>query len=1380
MVSICPNSMNTSILLSKAAKGEIFAKSTFVFICLLFLSHHAKPQPNIFCSHIISMKDGLEGQITNAVLKDSKGGLWICNSYGLNHYDGYYFTFYPLDVLTFSNPNFVKKIQEDQEGNLWIFLHHPSNSLDSLNKRQTQNIFIFSPKTGKAVRFESYFRDKVPFNLGFRDFYSPAIIDPLNRIWICTANGELFQYQHEFKKVFHREGASIRALTCDRNNNLYLTTEWSLISIDSSGKVVDEIGLPHKSFHKVVLDHQGSLWFITKDFVSSPPKIWVKRKDKDWAPFSFTKDGLPFDLSKHPVNRLYKSPKGYWILNSESPRDLLLFDENGRYMHDYLPSLKLHGPIEILSIFEEEDFWLATSHGVIKLSVEENPFRLIHHFPGKLSKCRGITEDENGNILFLDHHLYQWNPNTNQKKRLSKDSGTHLLFKKDSLIYNSVYGPNILIETNESTLKSKSYNFIENNQYLAISQIQTQNPYIHLIGCGKGLLYFDTEKKEIIPFEKYNGFEAIKDAQITFIHRNNYGIWLSSSEGLFLMKEEEGIVRQFNMASGDLPVNYINHIHEDKDGVFWMATRGGGIIKWEVNPTANYSSTYMQFTTSNGLSNNYTYAIYEDKNENLWIPSNYGLVWMDKKSFQVRSFIREDGLPNDEFNFTSHYQGKDGSLYFGGLGGLISFHPKHFEDKLIYDAPLKFSKLMLLEQGKNTETDLTQLLASEKKIRLKPDDRFYTFHFLLADLDKKERHSYAYKIEGFSENWQLTEENYLRINSLPYGEYSLKIRGRHKKKGWSTQMLEVKLQVLKPFYMRVWFISICILTIFLSALFISYQWSKRHIRAKKRLEAEVRKRTQKIEEDKKMIARQAAAIKRLDESKTRFFTNITHEFRTPLSLIIGPLEQISTQKLPPLAIKKKIDLIIKNAQKLLRLINQLLDLAKLESGQMKIEVASGNIVRLTKELVDRFQPLALKKEQLLEFICPLDTWKTHFDKDKWEKIIYNLLSNAIKYSPNGNPIQLHLDKIQHSDGELILLKVVDNGVGMSPAQIEHIFERFYQNPNTYENDYGGTGIGLALVKELVELQDGKIEVISKPQLGSTFKVSIPIRIPFAGNSQPEKPQSDFVCDAPYQLSSDTASLYPKKDSGSKLKLLIVEDNEEMRQFIRDCLNPKVYHIIEAKDGEEGIDLALGIVPDLIITDVMMPQVNGFILVETIRKHISTSHIPIIMLSAKTSMDDRMKGFHRGVDIYLTKPFSPRELSIRVDNLIEIRNRLQNRYVQSSRLVYLKEYQAEDKFITQIKDFIVQNLNEHQLNGDIIGDEVGLSRVHLHRKIKALTNLSTSEFIKKIRLEQATKLLKTGQFNVSEVAYEAGFSSPSQFSKDFKKAFGKAPSKIENN
>ena len=457
-------------------------------------------------------------------------------------------------------------------------------------------------------------------------------------------------------------------------------------------------------------------------------------------------------------------------------------------------------------------------------------------------------------------------------------------------------------------------------------------------------------------------------------------------------------------------------------------------------------------------------------------------------------------------------------------------------------------------------------------------------------------------------------------------------------------------------------------------------------------------------------------------------------------------------------------------------------MSKLEDGQMKTEIVHGDLVEYTEKIVERFQPTAIKKDLKLGFKASEKNWKTNFDKNKWNKIVYNLLSNAMKFTPDGGSIKLNLAKEQNKGNEFLQFEISDTGVGIASEHLPQIFDRFYQADNSPTRAQGGTGIGLSLVKELIELQGGEITVESALGKGTKFKILLPVlRSEKMANSIIELQEKDLLRlpevkknHGDISESIVGQSIKNIERTKDKLDLLLIEDNNEMREYIRSCIDESKYNISEASDGAEGLQKILTEVPDLIISDVMMPKKTGFEVVKAIRNNMTTSHIPVILLTAKASLESRLEGVRGGADVYLTKPFNARELVLRIKKLIEIRQSLQKRYSGQQPISQNGTPTLEDEFIANLRGYVLKNIDVVQINGDVVGRHLGMSRGHLYRKLKALSGMSISEYVKAIRLEKAKELLKEKRWTISEITHKTGFSSISHFSRSFKAAYGKSP------
>ncbi len=859
--------------------------------------------------------------------------------------------------------------------------------------------------------------------------------------------------------------------------------------------------------------------------------------------------------------------------------------------------------------------------------------------------------------------------------------------------------------------------------------------------------------------------ENLKNIYVKQFYQNDTGVWVVTANGLFLIDgQSEKLIKHYTTKDG-LSSNNLNYIYQDADDMYWLGTKDMGLIKWD-----RKNNEFERFTEEDYLNDNNIYCIFEDEFNRLWLSSDEGLMCFDKATYNVRVFLEKDGIAHKEFNTYSYFQAEDGTLFFGGVEGITKFHPKNIGLDEEYKIPLHINQVRILAVNDSEFRDQTTAYSNTQKIELSPQDRSLELKPSLLDYKNTGAKQFAYQFNN--QQWTYTNDKTISIMNPSYGKYQLSIKGKTASGEWSD-VLEIPLHVKAPFYRRVWFWLLAGLLAMGLIFLFARQRIKRLEKDRTRLEHEVKKRTAQIENDKATIEKQAGELQELDQAKSRFFSNITHEFRTPLTLVTGPVEKIFAKNLSE-DLRHPLRGVLKNARSLLGLINQLLDIAKLESAQMQIEISRGDIVAFTKNLVYQFEPLATTKQIDLTFKTEKQKWETYFDKDKWTKIVSNLVSNAIKFTNNNGLVYIELKNIYKDEKDTIHIIVKDNGQGISPAYLPKIFDRFSRNSD-HSHTIGGTGIGLALVKELIDLQHGEIVVESIVDEGTNFVVRLPVAdASLAANYSYTPPTlvdldlADYSIDNKAEVSSNDEN---------KLELLIVEDNAEMRQFIRSCVDENVYHVLEAADGEAGIHKAQESVPDLIISDVMMPKKDGFGVVQSIRENLATSHIPIILLTAKASLESRMEGFERGADAFMSKPFSPGELKLRVRKLIEIRMMLQARYQNSLPQSILKGFEKEDAFIKELKAYITENIETTNLTGEVIGRQFGMSRMQLHRKLKALIQSTPAEYVRSIRLEAAMQLLQSNGLNVSEVAYQTGFSSPAHFSRAFKKMYGLSPSEV---
>ncbi|MEL6252409.1 MAG: hybrid sensor histidine kinase/response regulator transcription factor [Bacteroidota bacterium] len=803
-----------------------------------------------------------------------------------------------------------------------------------------------------------------------------------------------------------------------------------------------------------------------------------------------------------------------------------------------------------------------------------------------------------------------------------------------------------------------------------------------------------------------------------------------TTDGLLRYDEKQAVFIPDKRFGKELatPGLIIDRIAQDQKGDLWMAIIENGeveIRRYEKGLEGNYGSD-PNIRLRKSVVGEFIDWIYPDPEypDMIWFAGNHGLIRYNS-ALSPKSNI--DELPKTQIR--SVYVRGD-SMIFGGAPGI---------------------------------DQLAESLAYE--------DNEIRFRYASSFLKDPERNSYQFFLQGFDKSWSAwTSESQKDYTNIPEGKYKFRVRsrdylGRIAKEG------SLSFQIKAPWYRTPWAYTFYLLLIGLLIRALLY-WRFRHLESRNnRLEDIVNIRTRELKKQKDRVELQKERLKELDELKSQVFTNLSHEFRTPLTVILGMANQIKHS--PDKWLDKGVNMIERNGSSLLNLINQLLDLQKLSAGKLKTQYIQGNIIQYIQYIFESFQSLALLKDQQLHFLSSESQYLMDYDPDKLLHIISNLLSNAIKFTPDKGNIYIQLDVNHAQEGDFLKIRVKDTGKGISPENLPFIFDRFYQVEE--KGSAQSTGIGLALTYQLITLMHGDISVTSKLAKGSCFEVLLPIThhaplTEFCGNTLSISPYIRPECGEEISC--------PK--AGGQASLLIVEDNADLMQYLLSCLEGQ-YKLFIARDGQEGFDLALKHVPDLIISDVIMPNKNGYEFCSELKTDSRISHIPVVLLTARFDEQSRIQGFKHGADAYLAKPFNPEELSIRLEQLLKIRQELQKRYQEPG---WIGSREAvtpsqDDEFILQLKRVVEEHLDEEDFKVVDLCREMGLSRTQLHQKIKALTGRPTSHFVRSIRLHKARTMLQNANLNISEIAYSVGFSDPRYFSRTYAEEFGETPSRTRS-
>jgi signal transduction histidine kinase/ligand-binding sensor domain-containing protein/DNA-binding response OmpR family regulator len=893
------------------------------------------------------------------------------------------------------------------------------------------------------------------------------------------------------------------------------------------------------------------------------------------------------------------------------------------------------------------------------------------------------------------------------------------------------------------------------------------------------------------------------------LYEDRRGIfWLCSWDGLRSFDPASGRFKHYRNLphnASSLSHNVVRAVHEDPlapDKILWVGTAGGGLNRFD-----RETETFMHFTEKNGLPDNVIYALLSDGAGNLWMSTNKGLAKFDPRTLTFKNFYVQDGLQDNEFNSGAYFKSASGELFFGGIGGFNAFYPENIQGNphappvaltgfQIFNKPVAFAA---------SGSPLKMSITETKELTLRHDQKVFSFEFAALDYTDPSKNQYAYMMENFDNDWRAAGTNRTATyTNLDPGEYIFRVKGSNNDGAWNEKGIALKITITPPWWQTWWAYTLYALFI-ASTLYVFRRYEMNRQRLKHQVEIE------RLQAEKDHL--ETTKLQELDRLKSRFFANISHEFRTPLTLIMGQIDGL-LERFPDMPFKGNLEMAFRNAQQLLRLINQLLDLSKLEAGGMELRAVHGNVVPLLKNLTHAFESLALKKRITLRFQTTAEEIKLYHEPDKIEKIMHNLLSNAFKFTPEGGKISVQLSvasdqlsvaskQLRHKQlftdhrslntGNWLLITVRDSGIGIPQEHLPHVFDRFYQVDSSTTHEHEGTGIGLALTKELVELHGGEISVTSEEGFGTTFVVRLPFSVSSdqfsvtSGQSAVISDQSPVISDQ-LPVNSDqslaTSNEQPTTNNqrpatSNEEVVLIVEDNADLRSYLREHLEER-FQIAEAADGEAGLVRALELIPDLVITDIMMPKLDGYALSKKLRSDEKTSHIPIIMLTARAEEADKIAGLEIGVDDYLTKPFSPNELRVRVRNLIALRKKLRERFSQTT-LIKPSEVtvaSVDQKFLERLKEIVEANMEEEGFDVQKLSAKAGMSERQLERKLKALIDQTPNQFIRSMRLQRAKQLLEQNAGTVSEIAFRLGFNNLSHFSKNFREAFGVLPSEVK--
>ena len=966
------------------------------------------------------------------------------------------------------------------------------------------------------------------------------------------------------------------------------------------------------------------------------------------------------------------------------------------------------------------------------------------------------------------------------------------------------------------------------------------------IGTEGGLAILNIKTEEFVNIsEAHNGISQIGEIGCLLCDQENF-MWIGTRKGLYRFSIKnlelpynaicpESQITYFNNdpskpVSKALPGNYIISLFQDQDGTIWIGTYGDGLAKCTKNKNGEFE--FEVINKNNGLCNDVIYSIEQDESGFIWLGTDKGLCKYDPVSKNATNYFSEDGLLCDQFYWSASYHAKNGQMFFGGVDGLNYFFPGSFT---IYpfESEVRITGLKIFNESvhvgdiRHNRVVIDKSLAQTDRISLSYKENVISIEFAALDYFQPEKIHYKYMLEGVDQTWVEIPSvrrfaNYTNLNG---GTYLFRVKATNSDGIWSDNEKILTIDIRPPIWQKAWFRVSLVVFIVIIIIFYSHYHSRRLIAQKRKLESMVGERTSQIEEQSIKLKQQAdelleanrslehrneliegqkmeleqknreiihqrdqlvglnQEVEKINQLRMKFFTNISHEFRTPLTLIISPIESLITDNEIPARIRKSLNTIYKNATRLHLLIDQLLTFRKIETGNLKIYLVQKKIGQFVGDIFHAFDGLASLKSIEYIYLDNTNDCEVWFDTEKLEDIMYNLISNAFKYTPDGGDINCQLEL--NNTRDKLIISVKDNGIGIIEEERSKIFDRFYRIAS--KNRGEGSGIGLALVNDLVESLHGKITVKSDTGKGSCFIVELPCRPDFYPDGMlSDKYQPSHMIDIEKKVEVFKASVEERdfliNDSHlesveNKTKILIVEDNKELLSFIKSNLFEE-FQVLTALDGKEGIETAKKYSPDLIISDVMMPVMDGTEMCIQLKDNLYTSHIPVILLSAKAMVENFVEGISIGADDYISKPFSIELLRAKVKNLIESRKKLKLLFSTSGDPDFSNPSDSlsslDDQFLTKAYDLLERNYSNSDFRVETFSESMYVSRSLLYKKLKVLTGLSPNDFITVYRLKKSVSLMKNGSKSINETAYQVGFNDPKYFSRVFKKFYKKTP------
>lgn len=1281
----------------------------------------------------LTINDGLSNNAVYSIFQDTKGFMWFGTIDGIHCFDGKHLRVVQNQQQDIHISNLIYAIEEDDSQRLWL--------------GTDEGLALYSLKEERFIPFCPS-KDTIKYNdVRIYDIFK----DSRKCMWIGTSGKGLISYNLKSKEMHHYTtpdlpSLQIRDIMEDKKGRIWVTSlDKGVACIDPQTEKITKYSNPDINSGLLTFeDAHANIWVGTAGnglFLINPETGQITRKIKPVSNHAMLQIR---DIAEPAIGELLlTSDEGLisYHIGTDTYKIIKADPTQQRGLNDnYLHSLFIDNEkgIWVGSYFGGVNYISPTSDNFSYYSCNNSPFK------GKVISAFARDENENLWVGTDDSGFFYWNRSNNSFKEFYPKQGdsnsptyqnVHALLPDGDKLYIGMYmgGLDILdLKTNQI----KNYNTGNKPNMLYSSGVYALYKDLYgkiWVGTSKGLNCYNPTTDD---FER---IAEVSGVDVTSVLEDQKGyLWASTlGGGVYRLDRKSNKWRCFRYSDKDkntLPVNKVITIALDQRNNLWFGTDGGGLCRFDYETESFQDYTTVEFPSK---------VIYKiiPENDYLWISGSKGLIKFQPEQKTLHVFNKFDGLQDNQFSPNAGVRMKDGTIYFGGINGFNGFRPADMIQNnqtptLVFTNFSLFNKKVLPnEEGSPLRNSITYT----DRLILDKDQSIFSIEFATLSYTGSHKNRYKYMLEGFETDWTETNDPSVTYTNLPAGNYTFRVKASNGDGIWNEEGIAMPIKVLPPVWLSLPFLITYIIAV-LSILILYFQYIKR--RHKKEIAY------LSVEKEKEIYS-----------TKINFFTHIVHEIRTPLTLILGPLKNIMSTKGEIAEVMPQLELIERNGSRLLSLVNQLMDFQKVEDGGMSVITQECCINDQLEDVYKRFRLSAELKNISFRLQLPDKKLYALLDEEAFNKILSNLLSNALKFT--GNSIELQLA----ADAKYAVISVSDNGPGIERNEQDNIFKPFYQIKESRPSDYIGTGIGLLLVKKLAEMQNGEIKVESERGKGSVFSVRFPL---FQPQNNTERSIEQAFSEAPESQPLQVLKTRPS--------VLLVDDNRDLLTFLSETLSDD-YEIQCCMDGNEAITYLKTQSADLIISDVMMPNMDGFELCTLLKSNILTSHIPVLLLTAKVGTEDRIQGLDNGADVYVEKPFSTNVLKAQINSLLRNRERIRRSFREKSNssLTVIANTKVDEEFLQKIHQYIEENISDTQLSVDMIARQVGMGRSNFFLKVKSLSEMTPNELIRIIRLKKAKSLFDSGETCVSDICFRVGFSSPSYFGKCFMQEYGVTPS-----